>query len=89
MSAPDTKDIVDLVKLYIVNIALIAFLLIGVTRLILEELCSLIPLYKKVKTLIKQRHASSDTLTDLPPLPPRGVASETSADAGSVRKTSA
>jgi hypothetical protein len=89
MSGPDTKDIVDLVKLYIVNIALIAFLLIGVARLILEELRSLIPLYKKVKTLMKQSYASSDTSADLRSLPPRGAESDIPAGYDPARKKSA
>lgn len=88
MSASDTTDIVDLIKLYIVNIALIAILLIGVTRLILEELYSLIPLYKKVKASLKQDHASFETLTDLRPLPSREASSELPKGFDAVRKTS-
>lgn len=49
-------------KQFIVEIALCAFVLIGATRLILVELHSLIPLYKKVKASLKEDYASDGTL---------------------------
>ena len=48
----DPKEIFDLIKLYIVNVALCLFLIIGATRLILEELKSLVKLYKKFRALL-------------------------------------
>jgi hypothetical protein len=54
MSILEQSTLFETIKLYTVNAALYAFLLIGAAKLILEELHSLIPLYRKVKGLLKQ-----------------------------------
>lgn len=60
MLTPESRDIFDLAKLFIVNIALCIFLLLGIIKLILEELKSLIPIYKQLKALLKRGSDSSN-----------------------------
>jgi hypothetical protein len=84
MSPQDSADVLSAVKLYIFNIALCAFLLLGVVRLVLEELASLIPLYKKVRRLLKQDFAPPDTMPDLRHVTELGVHSEVSGKSASA-----
>ena len=53
MAGSDLKEVFDFFKLFVVNFALCLFLVIGVLKLLFEELMSLISVYKKVKKLLK------------------------------------
>ena len=55
----ESRDIFDFIKLYIVNIALCVFLLLGIVKLILEELKSLIPIYQQLRALLRHNSDSS------------------------------
>jgi hypothetical protein len=54
VSGPESRDIFDFIKLYIVNIALCVLLLLGIFRLILEEFKAIIPIVKQIKSLLKR-----------------------------------
>lgn len=53
MVGPDSEQIFKLIEHYAVLIALCAFLLIGITKLILQELQSVVLLYQKLRGIIR------------------------------------
>ena len=54
MAGSDLKDLFDFIKLNIINIALCLFLLIGVAKLLVEELKPLVVAFKKLLKLVRK-----------------------------------